>query len=136
MVSTLLRTALRTARAAPAPLRASPTPVRFLATSSISHSSNGGFSRPSPPPLPPQQQREFEELLRRQNAPASAPAEDGRVELGQPEMEELGQHPDYRARPKAEFEGDRNPLTGETGGPKREPLVHGDWAYGGKVTDF
>ncbi|KAM3499869.1 hypothetical protein MY10362_006903 [Beauveria mimosiformis] len=44
----------------------------------------------------------------------------------------------YRgARP--EFEGDKNPRTGEIGGPKNEPLCWGrerDWSYTGKVTDF
>jgi len=48
-------------------------------------------------------------------------------------------HPDVRRGPKPEFEGDRNPKTGETGGPKNEPLRWGgnvDWSYNGKVTDF
>ncbi|GAA5901663.1 Sdh8p [Sporobolomyces salmoneus] len=93
------------------------------------------FNRPSPPPLPPQQQREFEELIRRQNAPASKPIA-GTEGLAQPEEGELELHPDYRAKPKAKFEGDKNPETGEVGGPKNEPLQHGDWSYGGKVTDF
>lgn len=38
-----------------------------------------------------------------------------------------------------EFEGDRNPRTGEIGGPKKEPLrwgSNGDWSYNGRVTDF
>lgn len=38
-----------------------------------------------------------------------------------------------------EFEGDRNPRTGEVGGPKNEPLrwgSQGDWSYNGRVTDF
>ncbi|KAH8904086.1 DUF1674-domain-containing protein [Coniochaeta sp. PMI_546] len=38
-----------------------------------------------------------------------------------------------------EFEGDRNPRTGEVGGPKNEPLRwggDGDWSYNGRVTDF
>ncbi|GAA5826145.1 hypothetical protein JCM11251_007180 [Rhodosporidiobolus azoricus] len=111
---------------------------RFIATSPVCLSSqSSNFSRPSPPPLPPQQQREFKELLRRVNAPASAPAEEGEaVRYDQPEGEEVASHPDYRRKPKAEFEGDKNPRTGEVGGPKNEPLVHGDWAYGGKVTDF
>lgn len=84
----------------------------------------GSFNRPAPPALPPQQQREFEELIRRQAAPASKPI-DG-TNLSQPEEGELELHPDYRARPKAKFEGDRNPETGEVGGPKNEPLQHGE----------
>lgn len=38
-----------------------------------------------------------------------------------------------------EFEGDKNPKTGEIGGPKNEPLrwgAGGDWSYNGRVTDF
>jgi len=51
-------------------------------------------------------------------------------------------HPDIRRGAKPEFEGDRNPKTGETGGPKNEPLrwgstgERGDWSYNGRVTDF
>lgn len=48
-------------------------------------------------------------------------------------------HPDIRRGPKPEFEGERNPRTGETGGPKNEPLRWGgnvDWSYNGRVTDF
>lgn len=56
------------------------------------------------------------------------------------EGEEL--HPDIRRGAKPEFEGDRNPKTGEVGGPKNEPLrwgstgERGDWSYNGRVTDF
>ena len=53
------------------------------------------------------------------------------------EGEEL--HPDVRRGTRPEFEGDRNPKTGETGGPKNEPLRWGgeaDWSYNGRVTDF
>ena len=48
-------------------------------------------------------------------------------------------HPDVRRGPKPEFEGERNPKTGEVGGPKNEPLRWGggvDWSYNGRVTDF
>lgn len=40
---------------------------------------------------------------------------------------------------KPEFEGEKNPKTGEVGGPKNEPLRwggSGDWSYNGRVTDF
>ena len=53
------------------------------------------------------------------------------------EGEEL--HPDVRRGVKPEFEGERNPKTGEIGGPKNEPLRWGgevDWSYNGRVTDF
>ncbi|KAK0100691.1 putative mitochondrial protein, conserved [Cadophora gregata] len=51
-------------------------------------------------------------------------------------------HPDIRRGAKPEFEGERNPKTGEVGGPKNEPLRwgstgdRGDWSYNGRVTDF
>lgn len=48
-------------------------------------------------------------------------------------------HPDVRRGAKPEFEGERNPKTGESGGPKNEPLRwgdKGDWSYNGRVTDF
>ncbi|MCJ1372785.1 putative mitochondrial protein, conserved [Loxospora ochrophaea] len=48
-------------------------------------------------------------------------------------------HPDVRRGARPEFEGDRNPKTGEVGGPKNEPLRWGgevDWSYNGRVTDF
>lgn len=51
-------------------------------------------------------------------------------------------HPDVRRGAQPEFEGDINPVTGEVGGPKNEPLRwgsgegRGDWSYNGRVTDF
>ena len=48
-------------------------------------------------------------------------------------------HPDVRRGALPEFEGERNPKTGEVGGPKNEPLRWGggvDWSYNGRVTDF
>ncbi|KAL8736508.1 MAG: hypothetical protein Q9166_000300 [cf. Caloplaca sp. 2 TL-2023] len=48
-------------------------------------------------------------------------------------------HPDVRRGAKPDFEGERNPKTGEMGGPKNEPLRWGggvDWSYNGRVTDF
>ena len=53
------------------------------------------------------------------------------------EGEEL--HPNVRRGAPPEFEGERNPRTGETGGPKNDPLRWGggvDWSYNGRVTDF
>ena len=48
-------------------------------------------------------------------------------------------HPDVRRGTQPEFQGERNPKTGEVGGPKNEPLRWGggvDWSYNGRVTDF
>lgn len=87
------------------------------------------FSRPAPPQLPRAQQREFDELLRRVNAPASKPAEgiEGDEPVLEISMEDLAMHPDFRKKPKAKFEGKTNPETGEVGGPKNDPLAHGEW---------
>ncbi|KAF2460365.1 hypothetical protein BDY21DRAFT_262909, partial [Lineolata rhizophorae] len=48
-------------------------------------------------------------------------------------------HPHVRRGARPEFVGERNPKTGEVGGPKNEPLrwgSAGDWSYNGRVTDF
>jgi hypothetical protein len=84
------------------------------------------FQRPGPPPLPADQQREFEELVRTANAPTIDPSN--------------ALHPDARTPVQPEFEGETNPFTGEVGGPKREPVRRwtdeGDWSYKGRVSDF
>ncbi|KAL5485497.1 hypothetical protein ACEPAI_8139 [Sanghuangporus weigelae] len=109
--------------------------VRFLSGSPL--------NRPAPPPLPPKEQREFEELVRAAAAPASSSNANAKTALASEvsdlqarigKGEEL--HPDARKPLSPEFEGDTNPVTGEIGGPKREPLRHGDWSYGGRLTDF
>ncbi len=48
-------------------------------------------------------------------------------------------HPDVRRGARPEFDGDKNPKTGEIGGPKNEPLRWGaasEWTYNGRATDF
>ncbi|TCD59878.1 putative mitochondrial protein, conserved [Steccherinum ochraceum] len=91
-------------------------------------SSGDRLNRPSPPPLPREQQREFEELVRQAQAPLSSP------------NAEFALHPDARPPVEPEFEGDVNPKTGEQGGPKREPVkkwtTEGDWSFKGRVSDF
>jgi hypothetical protein len=101
-----------------------------------------GAPSPAPPRLPPAEQAEFERLQR------SAAAQI----LGEPAV---GAKPDILATPAGskvdtianiptrmpapEFEGDKNPRTGEVNGPKSEPLrwgSKGDWSYNGRVTDF
>ena len=97
------------------------------------------MGRPSPPPLPREDQREFEDLVRKANQPAAGAGASVEAKLAaahassQP-LDEI--HPDARRPTPAEFEGDVNPTTGEQGGPKTEPLKHGDWSYGGRITDF
>jgi len=82
------------------------------------------FNQPRPPLLPATQQKEFEELIKKANAPALSKGGEDVV------------HPDARPKLKPDFEGDRNPVTGEIGGPKTDPLKHNDWSYGGRATDF
>ena len=91
------------------------------------------FNRPAPPPLPPKEQQEYEELIRSAST-ADVPnftAADVSIKRSDDSL-----HPDARPPLKAEFEGDVNPVTGERGGPKQEPLRHGDWSFGGRATDF
>jgi hypothetical protein len=97
---------------------------------------------PAPPRLPREEQEIFEELQRQSTgafgtsrasevnqSPASSGASSGGEEL----------HPDIRLGARPEFEGEKNPKTGEISGPKNEPLrwgTDGDWSYNGRVTDF
>jgi len=108
-------------------LRQLPKPCRLAPTLRYSSGApaKNDFSRPGPPPLSRAEQREFEELQRRVNAPASAPTPG--TKLQQPEEEVM--HPDYRRSPAPTFEGEVNPATGEVGGPKREPLSHGELCF-------
>ena len=88
--------------------------------------------RPAPHPLPPEQQREFEQLQRQAaSGPIVAIEPAGRAE----------RHPDAPVPLEADFDGDVNPATGERGGPKREPAQRwiedeGDWSFKGRVSDF
>ncbi|KAI0070250.1 hypothetical protein K474DRAFT_1555748, partial [Panus rudis PR-1116 ss-1] len=96
------------------------------------------LNRPSPPPLPRAEQREFEELVRKAQAPF-ARTETSEAELALAAAQD--RHPDARAPIEPEFEGDVNPVTGEKGGPKREPVRAwsedgGDWSFKGRVSDF
>lgn len=113
-------------------------------------------SRPAPPKLPAAQQAEFERLQRA--AAVSSAFQD--VQTQTPPSTESPRHATNVAATKSsssssdgdsslnqglfrgappEFEGDKNPKTGEIGGPKNEPLRwggDGDWSYNGRVTDF
>lgn len=92
------------------------------------------LDRPRPPPLPREQQQEFEELVRRAQAPLQGASAEGAEA-------ELALHPDARRPVPATFQGDVNPETGEQGGPKTEPVGRwgedsGDWSFKGRVSDF
>ncbi|KAH0840871.1 hypothetical protein AYO21_06225 [Fonsecaea monophora] len=124
---------------------------------------------PAPPRLPKEEQDVFEALQRQstgafstprinQSPDSSSPTEgdaaaatvDGVKDQTKPQEnqythvidasgagEEL--HPNLVRGAQPEFEGDRNPKTGEIGGPKNEPLrwgPSGEWTYNGRATDF
>jgi hypothetical protein len=84
------------------------------------------FERPSPPRLPTSLQKEFERL---QKEAGESPT--GNIGADGNEL-----HPDVRQAKHNEFEGDRNPITGEIGDPRTEPTRHGDWSFGGRTSDF
>ncbi|KAJ3110389.1 hypothetical protein HDU96_006655 [Phlyctochytrium bullatum] len=75
------------------------------------------FRRPGPIPLGDRKlQEEFENLMREREA----------------EDANLDRHRDAR-EPLQSFEGDKNPVTGEIGGPKgAEPTRYGDWERKGR----
>lgn len=84
-------------------------------------------SSPAPPRLPEREQAEFEALIREAQEKAARDVARGAEE------------DPFFQNAKPEFEGDVNPKTGETGGPKTEPLKwgsKGDWSFNGRVTDF
>ena len=146
------------------PFSSSPAPPRLPKEDQelyerLQQSSTGAFSTPKPDIVinpsstlsstssAPQRQRP-----QINQSPHSTPAE---AEEGQKKARERGLdeidarvqasgkgeelHPDVRRGSKPEFEGERNPKTGEVGGPKNEPLRWGggvDWSYNGRVTDF
>ncbi|TQS34587.1 hypothetical protein Golomagni_05023 [Golovinomyces magnicellulatus] len=122
---------------------------------------------PSPPRLDPQEQEEFERLQKLSTGSFSTPrspssadsiaSSDSKIKIEQTlklstsdageggsnaKVEVLGNgqdsHPDIRRGSKPEFQGERNPITGEIGGPKNEPLrwgstgERGDWSYNGR----
>lgn len=119
--------------------------VRPLSTTS-NMSSNGkpAFSfkdAPAPPRLPKEEQEIFEDLQRRSTGAFSTPQINQSPQSTEIKADGRGEelHPDAPKGVKPEFEGEKNPKTGEVGGPKNEPLrwgSGGDWSYGGRVTDF
>ncbi|KAF3914376.1 hypothetical protein ABW21_db0200029 [Orbilia brochopaga] len=96
---------------------------------------------PSPPRLPKADQETFESLTKSSLGAFSSPqSTSGKIDskaLSEDELLELEKHADARrGGEKPLFEGDRNPATGEVGGPKTEPTKYGDWSFNGRVTDF
>ncbi|KAJ3189347.1 hypothetical protein HDU85_002976 [Gaertneriomyces sp. JEL0708] len=82
------------------------------------------FTQPSPIPLgDPVAQREYEELLKKAQ----------QADLQSPDS----LHPDALEKVEESWTGDKNPTTGEIGGPKgKEPTRYGDWERKGRVYDF
>ncbi|KAL6898650.1 hypothetical protein GGI43DRAFT_408220 [Trichoderma evansii] len=137
------------------PLRPLNLRLPYLLNQSSHRLSSTFSSRPAPPKLPAAQQAEFERL-QRAAAVSSAFQE---IQTQTPPSTETPRHATnvaattnsnssdgesslnqglFRGAPP-EFEGDKNPKTGEIGGPKNEPLRwggDGDWSYNGRVTDF
>lgn len=125
--------------------------VRSISTSRVLHKPNESgkpsfpfANAPAPPRLPKEEQDIFEELQRRSTGAFSTPQVNQSPQNGaQAEIRVNGNgeelHPDAPKGIKPEFEGEKNPKTGEVNGPKNEPLrwgSGGDWSYGGRVTDF
>ncbi|CAG8687550.1 22405_t:CDS:2 [Dentiscutata erythropus] len=94
-----------------------------------SYTTDPPLKRPRPGPIPlgdPKEQKEFEELVRKNQGSFTSA-------IMAVEEEELQAHPDAREKLPTEFEGEKNPVTGEIGGPKQDPLKHGDWSYGSRA---
>ncbi|KAK6360333.1 putative mitochondrial protein, conserved [Orbilia blumenaviensis] len=105
---------------------------------------------PSPPRLPKADQETFESLTKASTGAFSTPRPSSQTpSQTQTKAEsikeaedllkamEMGQHKDLlTGGEKPLFEGDKNPVTGEVGGPKTEPTKYGDWSFNGRVTDF
>ncbi|ABN66262.1 predicted protein [Scheffersomyces stipitis CBS 6054] len=101
---------------------------------------------PGPPRLPKEQQEEFERLQNIANSQIAieeyndqiretGSANSDAVVPDQPVLKsDIGTFQVLKTIP--EFEGEVNPKTGEIGGPKQDPLKHGDWSFNGRVTDF
>ncbi|RVD82340.1 uncharacterized protein DFL_006768 [Arthrobotrys flagrans] len=116
--------------------------IRHLTTSP---SPNTTFKpSPSPPRLPKADQETFESLTKASMGAFStshvqppAPSTDPRVDTEAEDLLAELKHKDLlTGGEKPLFEGDRNPVTGEVGGPKTEPTKYGDWSFNGRVTDF
>lgn len=106
----------------------------------LQEQSTGAFSTPRTPPRidqSPHTQPEPELVAKPSAGSPEAKAEEASLNAKVQQGDEL--HPNVRRGAKPEFDGETNPLTGEVGGPKNNPLRWGhggDWSYNGRVTDF
>ncbi len=114
----------------------------------LQRSSTGAFSSPNPnlSSTEPREPASSSSTPLRINQPSTqrdVESPTTEVPLSNAKVQATGKgeelHPDVRRGARPEFEGDKNPKTGEVGGPKNEPLRWGgeaDWSYNGRVTDF
>lgn len=126
-------------------LRRALRPSTTLLPTTTLRPSSSFTQSPAPPRLPAEQQAEFERLRKEAEEAlythTQTPSSETKPTL-HPEAVPEGQATfsgGIRKGAPPEFEGDKNPNTGEVGGPKNEPLRwgdKGDWSYNGRVTDF
>ncbi|KAK8015653.1 hypothetical protein PG991_008541 [Apiospora marii] len=125
----------------------SSTSTPLSATITTRRAASSFASSPAPPRLPAEQQAEFERLQRTANTqqgfnPSSTPTLEPSITVKTATIEEEGTvQPNVPLRKGAppEFDGEKNPKTGEVGGPENEPLrwgAAGDYSFNGRVTDF
>ena len=108
--------------------------ARSVFSTSLPRAANFNLrERPSPPRLPKEEQAEYERLQRESTGAFQSP---NVTEADEANPSETEFHKDLRRGAKPEFEGDKNPVTGEIGGPKNDPLRHNEWTYNGRATDF
>ena len=142
---------------APPPFATGPAPPRLPKEEQelyekLQHSSTGAFNTPKPtvvtndqkpvmPDVTPKSRPQINQSPQSENG--SDLSTEQKLENINAKVEARGNgeelHPDVRRGTQPEFEGERNPKTGEVGGPKNEPLRWGggvDWSYNGRVTDF
>jgi hypothetical protein len=94
--------------------------------------------------LPKEEQEEFEKLQRIANSQAAIDEYNSEINDGENNKDftpilnknDIGGFSPEFFKTIPEFEGDVNPKTGERGGPKQDPLRHGDYSFNGRVTDF
>lgn len=138
-------------RATDFPFRTGPAPPRLPKEEQelyekLQRESTGAFSTPlserrSPPKVAQSPHSESENTVTSSSTSAMSAEQALEESVKRINAEGKGEelHPDVKRGVQPEFEGERNPKTGEVGGPKNEPLRwghEGDWSYNGRVTDF
>lgn len=100
--------------------------------------------KPGPPPLPKEEQEEFENLQKLAQSQQAIDEYNSQFETDHTKesvkspilKNDIGSFSPEFMKTIPEFEGEKNPVTGEIGGPKQDPLRHGDYSFNGRVTDF